>query len=188
METFPWHVWQAHENELRFHSAAGRPGRVVSGRLLPGCDLLSGILEMARAHEIRSAWVSGFGSLARAFFSPGVRRSPSAAGRVERIASLELPGPIEMWSGMGRLGVPEEGEPFIHFHGMLVTPEGQLHGGHFFQGGNNVYITFEVHLQEILDVAFRLERDDEAEMPLIEPKQTRGEGLRKAAPCSRENL
>ena len=69
------------------------------------------------------------------------------------------------------MSVPEEGEPFIHFHGLLVTPEGRLLGGHFFPGGNHVYATFEVHIQELLGVEFRLELDDEVELPLIEPKE-----------------
>jgi hypothetical protein len=39
----------------RFHSAAGQPGGTSSGRLLPGCDLLRGIIDMGGAHEVRPA-------------------------------------------------------------------------------------------------------------------------------------
>ena len=171
VESFPWHIWEQHEGSQRFHSAAGRPGRVISGRLLPGCDLLLGIIEMARSHEVRSAWVNGFGSLARAAFSPGIRISASDPDRVDRRPNVELPGPLEMWSGMGRLGIPDGGEPFIHFHGLVATPEGRLYGGHFFPGGNTVYATFEVHIQEVLDVEFVQEMDVNVELPLIEPKE-----------------
>lgn len=171
METFPWHIWESHRNEIRFQSAAGQLGRIVSGRLMPGCDFLLGIIEMARTHNVRSAWVNGFGSLAAASFSPGIRISTSMHDRVERLPNLEISGPIEIWSGMGRLGVPETGEPFIHFHGLLVTSEGRLYGGHFFPGGNNVYATFEVHIQEILGVEFQLEEDEEVEIPLIKLKE-----------------
>ena len=72
---------------------------------------------------------------------------------------------------MGRLGIPEKGEPVIHFHGLLVTPEGQLYGGHFFRGGNPVYATLEVHIQELLDVEFKLKMDRAVEIPLIVPNQ-----------------
>lgn len=171
VEDFPWHIWEAHQGDLRHRSASGGPGRVISGRLLPGCDMLHGIIDMARSHGVRSAWVNGFGSLARALLSPGLRLSGSMSDRVERLPNLDLPGPIEVWSGMGRLSVPEEGEPFIHFHGLLVTPESRLLGGHFFAGGNPVYATFEVHVQELLGVEFQLERDEEVELPLIEPKE-----------------
>jgi predicted DNA-binding protein with PD1-like motif len=70
---------------------------------------------------------------------------------------------------MGRLGIPDKGDPLIHFHGLVVDPEGQLYGGHFFPGDNTVYATFEVHIQEILGVEFRLELDEAVELPLIEP-------------------
>ena len=170
VESFPWHIWESHQGQQRFHSAAGRPGRVISGRLLSGCDLLPGIIEIARSHTARAAWVNGFGSLARATFSPGLDLSGADPDRVERCPNVTLPGPIEMWSGMGRLGIPEDGEPFIHFHGLVVTPQGRLYGGHFFPGDNIVYATFEVHIQEIIGVEFRLEMDEVLELPLIEPR------------------
>ncbi len=173
LENFPWGIWKPHEGHPRFRSAGGRPGRLISGRLLPGCDLLQGIIEMARAHEVRAAWVDAFGSLARASFSPGLRLSRADPDRVERLPTLDLEGPIEMWSGMGRLGLPPSGEPVIHFHGLVVTPEGQLYGGHFVPGGNTVYATFEVHIQEILGVEFRSEYDEALELPLIAPHEKR---------------
>ena len=70
-----------------------------------------------------------------------------------------------------RLSIPDKGEPVIHFHGMVVTPEGRLCGGHLFPGGNPVYATFEVNIQELLNVEFKLEMDRAVELPLIEPKQ-----------------
>jgi predicted DNA-binding protein with PD1-like motif len=172
LESFPWHIWEQHEGNQRFRSVAGRPGRIISGRLLPGCDMLLGIIEMARSHHVRSAWVNGFGSLARADFSPGLRPSVANPDRVDRRPNVNLSGPLEMWSGMGRLGIPDKGEPLIHFHGLVVDPEGQLYGGHFFPGDNPVYATFEVHIQEILDVEFRLKMDEAVEIPLIEPKES----------------
>ena len=132
--------------------------------------MLGGIIEMARSHGIESAWVNGFGSLAKANFSPGIRFSAAAADTVERLPNAQLEGPIEIWAGMGRLGLPADGEPVIHFHGLLVDGDGRLCGGHFFPGGNIVYATFEVHLQEVLDVAFQLEMDAEVQLPLVEPK------------------
>jgi hypothetical protein len=168
--SFPWHIWDRHEGTQRYHSAAGRVGRIISGRLLPGCDMLNGIIEMARSHRVASAWVNGFGSLAKANFSPGVRFSAADAERVERIANVRLEGPIEIWSGMGRLGLPTDGEPIIHFHGLLVDEQGRLYGGHFFPEGNIVYATFEVHIQELLDVEFQLEQDEEVEIPLVKLK------------------
>ena len=172
VEGFPWHIWEQHEGNLRFNSAAGQPGRIISGRLLPGCDMLNGIIELARSHRVKSAWVNAFGSLAKTDFSPGLRLAAADSDRVERLPNVNLTGPIEMWSGTGRLGIPDSGEPFIHFHGVVVTPEGRLYGGHFFPGGNPVYATFEVHIQELLNVEFKLEMDPAVQLSLIEPKQS----------------
>lgn len=176
VESFPWNIWQPHEETNRFRSAEGQPGRIISGRLLPGCDFVKGIIEVAKFHRVKAAWVNGFGSLAKAVFSPALQFSESMPGRVERQRNISLPGPIEMWSGMGRLGIPGDGEPCIHFHGLVVTPDGRLYGGHFFPGGNTVYATFEVHIQEVLGVEFKLEMDAEVELALIEPKKKMGPG------------
>jgi predicted DNA-binding protein with PD1-like motif len=177
VENFPWNIWQKHEGTYRYHSAEGQPGRIISGRLLPGCDFVQGIIQVARSHGVKAAWVNGFGSLAKAVFSPAIQLSESMPDRVERQPNMTLPGSIEMWSGMGRLGVPDSGEPFIHFHGMVTTPDGRIYGGHFFPGGNTVYATFEVHIQEILGLAFKLELDAEVELPLIEPKEKKMNNL-----------
>jgi len=170
VESFPWHIWEEHQGIQRYHSAAGQPGRTISGRLLPGCGILLGMIDMAKSHAVRAAWVNAFGSLARAAFSPGIRLSETNSNRVERRPNVYLPGPLEMWSGMGRLGIPDSGEPFIHFHGVVTTPEGSLFGGHFFPGESLVYATFEVHIQEILGVEFTYELDEVVEIPLVEPK------------------
>ena len=133
--------------------------------------MLLGVIEMAKSHMIKSAWVNAFGSLAKTDFSPGLRFAASNSDRVERLPNLNLSGPIEMWSGMSRLSIPDKGESVIHFHGVLVTSEGQLYGGHFFPGGNPIYATIDVYIQELLNVEFKLEMDQAVELPLIEPKQ-----------------
>ena len=170
-ESLAWNIWQQHEGNQRFNSAQGRAGRIISGRLMPGCDFMQGIIDLAREHKVKAAWVNGFGSLAKAAFSPLIRFCESDPDRVERQPNVELPGPLEMWCGMGRLGLPDNGEPFLHFHGMVSTLDGQVLGGHFFPGGNTVYATFEVHIQEVTDTEFSYDVDQIVGIPLIEPHQ-----------------
>lgn len=167
-ETFQGDFWKVHVGELRFRGALGRPGRLLSGRLLPGTDLVEGILEMARSFGIGDAVVSCFGSLAQARFSTGVRPVVSSPGIMERIPPKTLEGPVEFLCGQGKLGLPPGGEPVVHLHGVVVTPEGVVMGGHFFAGGNPVFATMEVIIQEILGVQHRWEEDRETGMPLIE--------------------
>lgn len=52
VENLPWHIWEQHEGNPRFRSVEGQPGRIISGRLLPGCDILLGIIEMAKSHKV----------------------------------------------------------------------------------------------------------------------------------------
>jgi predicted DNA-binding protein with PD1-like motif len=170
-ETFPGDFWQRHLGSNRFRAVCGRSGRLLSGRLLPGADLVEGILEMAQSERIEVGFVQAFGSLARARFSAGVRPSAAHLGRMERIPPESVEGPLEFLSGLGKFGFPPQGDPVIHFHGLFVTPEGRVRGGHFFRGGNPVFATFEVFIQEILDVRHVWEKDPEAGVFLIETVQ-----------------
>lgn len=170
-ETFAGGFWKTHVGELRFRGALGRPGRLLSGRLLPGTDLVEGILEMARSFGIREGIVFCFGSLARARFSTGVRPVATSPEMMERIPSKTLEGPVEFLCGQGKLGLPLEGAPVFHLHGVVVTPEGLVTGGHFFAGENPVFATLEVVIQEILGIQHQWKDDDETGVTLIESIQ-----------------
>jgi predicted DNA-binding protein with PD1-like motif len=170
-ETFAADFWKPHLGQNRFRSVAGRPGRLITGRLLPGTDLVEGILAMAGSHEVASGYIDAFGSLAQARFSAGVRYSASQPERVERIPLETVEGPLEFLCGQGKLGKPSQGDPVIHFHGIFVTPEGEVRGGHFFAGGNPVFATFEVVIHEILEVEQVWQKDEEAGVYLIEAVQ-----------------
>jgi predicted DNA-binding protein with PD1-like motif len=167
-ESFPVGFWKEHQGEIRTRAVAGKAGRIVAGRLRPGTDLIPGILELAQEHGVKTGLVTAFGSLAQARFSEGVQPSAGDPERVERIPPRTVPGPLEFICGQGKIGFPEDKEPVVHFHGLFVTPEGRLMGGHFFPGDNPVWATFEVIIQEILGVAFDWQRDPEPEIQIME--------------------
>lgn len=175
-DVFHGEFWKKNLGELRFRGAAGRPGRLLCGRLLPGTDLVDGIVAMARSFGIREAIFSCFGSLARARFSTGVRPSTSNPEDLVRVPPRIIEGPVELLCAQGKLGLPTEGDPVIHIHGALVTPDGVVTGGHFFSGGNPVFATMEVVIQEILGVRQLWEEDRESGVVLIEsvPDQPKG--------------
>lgn len=161
-ETYSAEAWKKHLGEMRFHGVPGRGGALISGRLLPGTDMIGGILEMSRRHGIKAGLVvTAFGSLAKARFSLGARVA-AAPGKLERIPPMDMEGPVEVLCGHGKFGFPDEGQPVVHFHGVLVTPEGEVKGGHFTPGGNPVLITFEVGIQEILGLEHVWRWDEES--------------------------
>jgi predicted DNA-binding protein with PD1-like motif len=170
-ETFSGEAWKKHLGEMRFHGVPGRGGTLISGRLLAGADMVGGILEMARSHDIKAGIVAtAFGSLAKARLSLGGRHA-AQPGRMERIPPMEIEGPVEFLCGQGKFGFPREGDPVVHFHGVLVTSDGQVMGGHFFPGGNPVLITFEVAIQEILDLEHLWHWEEESGIFLVHPEK-----------------
>ena len=88
--------------------------------------------------------------------------------RAERIPPRTVDGPLEFICGQGKIGFPEGKDPVVHFHGLFVTSEGKLMGGHFFPGDNPVWATFEVIIQEILDMDFDWELDPEPGINIME--------------------
>lgn len=150
---------------VRLESMEGRSGRVVSARLRPGTDLVSGLKELVGKHRIAAGAVTVcFGSLSRAevTWTEGSKPDPE-----KKIARTRLEGPLSFLSSQGKVGISEEGEPLVHLHGILADLEGRLWGGHFHEGNNPVFSTFEVVLHEILDVRHTKIWDDESETTLL---------------------
>jgi len=151
--------------EVRFESAEGQAGRVVSARLRPGTDLISGLKELVRKHRIAAGAVTVcFGSLSRAEVTWTEGSKPDPKKKAER---LQLEGPLSFLSSQGKVGISEEGEPLVHLHGILADLEGRLWGGHFHDGNNPVFSTFEVVIHEIRDIRHTKIWDDESETELL---------------------
>ena len=167
-ETFPLDFWQEHQDQVRTRAVAGQAGRIIAGRIRPGTDLVTGILDLAKEHGVKTALVNAFGSLAKARFSEGVQTCSDDSTRAERIPPRTVDGPLEFICGQGKIGFPEGKDPVVHFHGLFVTSEGRLMGGHFFQGDNPVWATFEVVIQEILGMDFDWQLDPEPQINIME--------------------
>jgi predicted DNA-binding protein with PD1-like motif len=153
--------------EVRIESEQGTSGRIITARLRPGTDLLTGIKDLTKRYKIAAgAVVVSFGSLARAEVSWKEGSKPDPSKKVERI---RLEGPISFLSSQGKVGITEEGEPVVHLHGVLVDLDGRCWGGHFYEGDNPVYSTFEIVIQEIVGVRHTKIYDEESEVKLIKP-------------------
>lgn len=151
--------------EVRFESLEGKAGRLISARLHPGTDLISGLKEITRQHRILAGAVTVcFGSLASAEVTWTEGSKPDPSKKKER---TRLEGPLSFLSSQGKVGITEKGEPIVHLHGILADLNGRLWGGHFHEGDNPVFSTFEIVIQEILDLRHTKIWDEESEVELV---------------------
>ena len=162
--------WKTHK-EIRFEEFAGKPGRIISARLLAGSDLLNGIVEIAKKYQVRAGVVSVcFGSLSKTEVRWGERSKEGSRGS-KRSDPQVLEGPISFLSAQGKVGIPREGEPVIHMHGVVADTTGHVWGGHLFPGENPTYATMDVVIQEIEGIEFAKIFDPETQSELLRARR-----------------
>jgi predicted DNA-binding protein with PD1-like motif len=112
-------------------------------RLSPGCDLRRSLEEVGLTPESESAFVvAGIGSL--------VMATLRFAGET---AESEIPGPLEILSLSGTLGVSG-----AHLHASVSDASGRVYGGHLCYG-NEVRTTAEVLQAPLKDWSLTREHD-----------------------------
>lgn len=142
-------------------------GRTLIGRLLPGTDLIPGLLSMCGESVLRYGYVASLiGSLSSVRVTY-VRRAPGAAGRLEFAKPLEREGQFEILSAQGTIGENEDGTPFIHLHAQLCDEKGHTFGGHIMEVGNAVLATVEVVVRETRGIRLVRGPDEETGVNLF---------------------
>lgn len=110
-------------------------------RFLPGDDIFARLKEtLIELGVERMAIVSAIGSVKDVEFrdlKPGIEL-PLA---LEKTNLIQEEGPFELLSLEGNV-VPMEGEPVLHLHALLGTPDGHVIGGHLFKA--TVFSTAEI--------------------------------------------
>lgn len=155
-------------NEIRISSAESRPGRLVGARILPGTDLIPGLLKICRRHQIKSGCiVTILGSLARARFVLPIPDSGGTMG-VRYSDPHEIEGPLEFLGRSGIIGRLDDGETAIHLHGIFSDRENRFCAGHILEEGNQVLATMEVVIQELPDVEITRSLDGETGFSLFQ--------------------
>ena len=81
-----------------------------------------------------------------------------------------LDGPLELLCAQGTIGREQDGELFIHMHGVLSDKHGKIHGGHFLKGGNPVLITCEIMISRLEGVEMVRSYDAGVDMEVFSPK------------------
>lgn len=157
-------------DEIRTKWAEGKVQEVVSARILPGTDLISGIEKICIENGIKSGTFSVIGSLEKATFVIPIKKEGTKKG-VGYSEPRTVSGPLELLSGKGFISKDPESESglFIHIHGIISDVEGRLYGGHFLQGGNPILLTLDVAIFAFDDISLSRDEDPEIGMRVITP-------------------
>lgn len=155
---------------IRVQDAVGKTGRTVAVRVLPGTDLLTGIIEVCRKNNITYGYIPVcFGSLQRAgylYLVPNREAKLGAGyGAVNRAE-----GPVEFLSGVGVI-CQRDGNYDIHFHASMCDKEGRVFGGHLVVGENPVLTTVDAVITEIEGVKLLRKFDEETALIQFLPEQ-----------------
>jgi len=157
--------------ETRTEYAVSEIGRTLIGRLLPGTDLIPGILSMCTDSGIRFGYIASLiGSLSRVRFvyvnrAPG--KSPDASRGFVFSKPNEKAGPFEILSAQGTLGEEEDGKPTLHLHALLCDEKDRIFGGHILEEGCPVLATVEVVIRETRGIRLIRGPDEEAKVRLF---------------------
>jgi hypothetical protein len=153
----------------RFASRQAKLGRVVFGRLFPGTDLMTGLLNICRGNDIKyGSIVAMIGSLAKARFIYAIPYERAKLG-IKYSQPVEIDGPLEFIGGQGIIGVSDIGDTVIHLHGIVSDKSMKVYAGHFVDGGNPVLATIEVVIHELNEIKLVRGYDEETEFPLFKP-------------------
>ncbi len=156
---------------IRYQAAAGKLGKVIIGRLLPGTDVIEGIEKICKDYSIKSAFVSlSIGSLQKATFMLAMAKEGTKLGIVYT-EPIEVPGPIEFLSGLGVVCEGgTEGELETHFHATFSNEKKEVYGGHLVKGKNPTLATIDLSIIEVLGVRLGRKFDEETGFVLISPE------------------
>jgi uncharacterized protein len=148
----------------------GKLNKAVIIRVLPGSDIIEGIEEACQALDIKSGAISScIGSLQKASFLIAVPlKNRLGAGYSDPI---NLDGPLELLSAQGTIGQEQNGDLFIHMHGLLSDQNGNVHGGHLIKGENSVLITCEIMISQVEGVKMVRTYDPDVDMEVFIPSQ-----------------
>lgn len=161
-------------DEIRTKWAKGKVRRIVSARILPGTDFISGIEKICNENGIESGTLSAIGSLEKATFVIPVKKEGTKKG-IGYSEPNTVMGPLELLSSKGFISKDAESDSglFIHIHGIVSDIKGRLYGGHFLKRENPALLTLDVVIFEYEEVSLLRDYDPEIGMRLIspEPKQ-----------------
>ncbi|WP_461204653.1 PPC domain-containing DNA-binding protein [Clostridium sp. DL1XJH146] len=146
---------------IRIQSNETNSGRIISARLLPGVDIISGIKEICTKHSIKyGTIVSMVGSLSQLCL---VYAIPSSTGKIgiKYTEPFIIEGPLELVSCQGTIGVDDKEEFDVHMHGIVSDKYMKIYGGHIMKEESLVLATVEVTIVELANANLVRKYDEE---------------------------
>jgi predicted DNA-binding protein with PD1-like motif len=152
--------------ELSF--SQGHLSRAVMIRIKPGSDIIEGIETVCRQFDIGAGVITCcIGSLQKfSYLIAAPLKNKIGAGYSD---PKILDGPLEFLGGQGMIGKEENGETFVHLHGLVSDKDGKVHGGHLIKGKNPVLITCEIMISQIQGMKMIRTYDSKVDMKVLMP-------------------
>lgn len=154
---------------IRFHEACGQTGKIIAARLLPDTDLIEGIEEICKRHEIQYAYVSCFGSFKKCGYMYLV---PNQTAKVKAGYGdvIKAEGPIEFLNGTGVV-CQNNNQYDTHFHATMCNQDGKVFGGHIVKGYTPTLTTVDLMITEIKDIKMLRVYDEETDLTQFLPQK-----------------
>jgi predicted DNA-binding protein with PD1-like motif len=147
-------------NEVRFWAAEGKTNRVIAARILPGSDIIMGLIEVCQKYNIKAGGIASMiGSLKTVQFM-AIQPDPKSKTGASFTERLTMEGPVELLGAQGLICQREDGM-FIHLHATMVDKNQKVCGGHIERGYCTVLNTLEVIIVEAENILLNREMDDE---------------------------
>lgn len=131
-------------NTIGVETVTSKLSEVIVARIYPENDLLQGVEDICRQHQITSGTVvSGFGTLSHTSFVYVVADKKTLDG-TSFVSPIRMEGPMDLLSLQGSIGLTDQGNISIHLHGMVSDPHQRVYGGHLIPSKNPVLTTVEI--------------------------------------------
>lgn len=135
--------------------------RIITGRILPGIDLITGIKEICSEFKIKHGYISMIiGSLE---YLTIIYAIPDETKKLNMKYSenIKINGPLELLNAQGLIGEDEKSELSIHVHILVSDKYMRIFGGHLVEAGSKVAATAEIVIYELTDTKYIRKFDEE---------------------------
>jgi predicted DNA-binding protein with PD1-like motif len=155
-------------SEVKAYAATGRIGRVLAARLLPGQDVVEGIIELIKSNGITSGTITAIGSLrsAKVVWAGSMEFGDNP---MDVAVFHEMEGPVELGVSNGVFGTDEDGEVVVHVHGLIMDKDGNMRCGNLLPGSAPVLATVELTIQEFEGLELKPTADPQWKHKFLHP-------------------
>ena len=135
--------------------------RIITGRIPPDIDLITGIKEICSEFKIKHGYISmiigSLDYLTIIYAVPDETRKLN----IRYSENTILNGPLELLNAQGLIGIDENSEQSIHAHILVSDRYMRIFGGHLVEGGSKVAATAEIVIHELTDTKYIRKFDEE---------------------------